>query len=128
MPRLDLSAAVLAVQLDRTVREELDIPINQSTFWSDSTCVLQYIRNQSKRFHTFVTNRLSVIHENSAPHQWRHVSSEHNPADEVTRGLTVDEMSASCKWLSGPEFLKKKEAFWPCDRTLRQPELSDDDP
>ena len=128
VPRLELSAAVLAVQLDRTVREELDIPINQSTFWSDSTCVLQYIRNQSKRFHTFVTNRLSVIHENSAPHQWRHVSSEHNPADEVTRGLTVDEMSASCKWLSGPEFLKKKEAFWPCDRTLRQPELSDDDP
>ena len=127
VPRLELSAAVLAVQLDRTVREELDIPINQSTFWSDSTCVLQYIRNQSKRFHTFVANRLSVIHENSAPHQWRHVSSELNPADEVTRGLTVDEMSASNKWLSGPEFLKKKEEFWPCDPTIRQPELSDDD-
>lgn len=79
VPRLELSAAVLAAQLDRTVREELDIPINQSTFWSDSTCVLQYIRNQSKRFHTFVANRLSVIHENSAPHQWRHVSSELNP-------------------------------------------------
>ena len=128
VPRLELSAAVLAVQLDRTVREELDIPISESTFWSDSTCVLQYIKNQSKRFHTFVANRLSVIHENSAPHQWRHVSSAHNPADEVTRGLTVDEMSASSKWLSGPEFLKKKEEFWPCDPTLRQQELSDEDP
>ena len=128
VPRLELSAAVLAVQLDLIVREELEIPISQSTFWSDSTCVLQYIRNQSKRFHTFVANRLSVIHENSAPHQWRHVSSEHNPADEVSRGLTVDEMSAGSKWLSGPEFLKKREEFWPFDPTIRQPELSDDDP
>ena len=115
---------MLAVQLDRTVREELDIPINQSTFWSDSTRVLQYIRNQSKRFHTFVANRLSVIHENSAPHQWRHVRSELNPADEVTRG--VEEMSVSSKWLSGPEFLKKEDS-WPCDPTIHQPELSDED-
>ena len=128
VPRLELSAAVLAIQLDQTVREELDIPISQSTFWSDSTCVLQYIRNQSKRFHTFVANRLSVIHENSAPHQWRHVKSDLNPADEVSRGLTVEEMSASSKWLNGPAFLKKNEEFWPCDPTIRQPELPEDDP
>jgi len=121
VPRLELSAAVLAVQLDQTVREEQNIPISQSTFWSDSTCMLQYIRNQSKRFHTFVANRFSVIHENSAPHQWRHVSSKHNPADEVSRGLTVDKMSASTKWLSGPEFLKSWEEFWPSDPTIREP-------
>ncbi|XP_078372656.1 uncharacterized protein LOC144656297 [Oculina patagonica] len=128
VPRLELSAAVLAVQLDQTVREELDIPICQSTFWSDSTCVIQYIRNQSKRFHTFVANRLSVIHENSAPHQWRHVSSELNPADEVSRGLTVEEMSTTSKWLNGPEFLKENEEFWPPDRSTCQPEIREDDP
>ena len=128
VPRLELSAAVLAVQLDKSVREELDVPITQSTYWSDSTCVLQYIRNQSKRFHTFVANRLSVIHENSAPHQWRHISSELNPADEVSRGLTVEEMCANSKWLNGPQFLTRKDEFWPRDPTLHEPELSDDDP
>ena len=127
VPRLELSAAVLAVQLDQSTREELDIPITQSTFWSDSTCVLQYIRNQSKRFHTFVGNRLSVIHDNSAPYQWRHVSSEHNPADEISRGLTVDEMRTNSKWLNGPQFLRKKRECWPRDPTVHQPELSDDD-
>ena len=65
VPRLELSSAVLSVQLDRTVREELDIPINQWTFWPDSNCVLQYIRNQSESFQKFVPNRLPVIHENS---------------------------------------------------------------
>ena len=91
VPRLELSAAVLAVQLDKSVREELDVPITQSTYWSDSTCVLQYIRNQSKRFHRFVANRLEVIHENSAPYQWRHIGSELNPDDEVSRSLTVED-------------------------------------
>ena len=128
VPRLELSAAVLAVQLDKSVREELDVPITQSTYWSDSTCVLQYIRNQSNRFHTFVANRLSVIHENSAPHQWRHISSELNPADEVSRGLTVEEMCANSKWLNGPQFLTRRDEFWPRDPTLHEPELSDDDP
>ena len=46
VPRLELSAAVLTVQLDKTLKEELDVPVAQSTSWSASTCVLQYIRNQ----------------------------------------------------------------------------------
>ena len=66
--RLELSSAVLAIQaiqLDKSVQE--DIPIAQLTFWSASTCVLQYIRNQLKIFHTIVANPLSVIDESSSP-------------------------------------------------------------
>jgi len=109
------------------LKEQLDIPVAQSTFWSDSTCVLQYIRNQSKRFHTFVANRLTVIHENSEPHQWRHVSSELNLADGASRGLTVDEMILNKRWLSGPQFLKEEKEFWPLDYSLQHQELPDDD-
>ena len=125
--RLELSPAVLAVHLDKTLKEELDIPVAQSTFWSDSTCVLQYIRNQSKRFHSFVVNRLTVIHENSKPRQWRHISSELNPADDASRGLVVDEMILNKRWLNGPQFLKEEKEFWPLDNSLRHQELPDDD-
>ena len=76
IPRLELSAAVLAVQLDRTLREELDMSIDRSIFWSDSTAVLQYIKNEDKRFHTFVANRLAVIHDGSQPSQWNFVETE----------------------------------------------------
>ena len=41
---------------------------------------------------------------------------------------TVDEMSTSSEWLSGPKFLKKKEELWPCDPTVRQLEPLDGDP
>ena len=128
VPRLELSAAVLAVQLDETLKSELEIPLHQSVFWTDSTTVLQYIRNESARFHTFVSNRLTVIHEHSEPSQWRYVNSEFNPADDASRGLTVDTMIQNSRWLNGPEFLTKEEHFWPRDPSHHQMELSTDDP
>ncbi|KAK3733611.1 hypothetical protein QZH41_005188 [Actinostola sp. cb2023] len=57
IPRLELTAAVLATRLDRMIRKEIAYPIDKSTFWTDSTCVLRYIRNQEKRFQVFVANR-----------------------------------------------------------------------
>ena len=69
IPRLELSAAVVVIQLDKMLREELDITVDDSIFWSDSTSVLQYIRNESRRFHTFVANWISVIHDSSKPSQ-----------------------------------------------------------
>ena len=58
--RLELPAATVAVKLDKMVRRELDIPIDRSYFWTDSTSVLKYIKNENKRFKTFVANRLAV--------------------------------------------------------------------
>ena len=69
IPRLELSAAVVSVKLDNMIRRELDLPIKASIFWSDSTSVIQLIRNQTKRFQTFVANRLSIIHDGPSPEQ-----------------------------------------------------------
>ena len=110
------------------IKEELDIPVTNSTFWSDSTCLLQHIKNKSRRLHTFVANRLSIIHELSTPYQWRHVPSELNPADEVNRGLTVKDMINNSKWFNGPMLLRKKEESWPSNLTNVQNELSLNDP
>ncbi|XP_068729037.1 uncharacterized protein [Montipora capricornis] len=113
IPRLELSAAVVAVKLDRTLREEMEIKIDRSVFWSDSTAVLQYIKNEDKRFHTFVANRLAVIHDGSKPSQWNFVESARNPADDASRGLTPEELLLQDRWFKGPEFLWKLEESWP---------------
>ena len=62
VPGLELTAATLAVKLDKMLRKELEVPINHSVFWTDSTSVLRYIENEDKRFHMFVSNRLTMIH------------------------------------------------------------------
>ena len=128
VPRLELCAALLAVQLKQSIKEELDIPVTKVTFCSHSTSMLQYIKNQSRRFHTFVANRLLIIHELSTPYQWRHVPSKLNQADEVSRGVTVQDRINDSKWLNGSIFLHKNEESWPRDLTNVPKELSDDDP
>lgn len=72
IPRLELTAAILAVKVDRMLRKELHLPLTDLTFWTDSTSVLKYIHNQTKRFHTFVSNRVAVIHDLSHTSQWRY--------------------------------------------------------
>ena len=61
--RLELMAAVLAVEADKILRRELDVNIEASYYGTDSMIVLKYIANQDKRFQTFVANHLSKIHE-----------------------------------------------------------------
>lgn len=56
IPRMELTAATIAVKMDRMLRQELQINLEDSNFWTDSTTVLRYIENDSTRFKTFVAN------------------------------------------------------------------------
>ena len=63
IPRLELTAAVLAVRVDKMIKKDLQLELDQSVFWTDSKTVLNYIAGETKRFHTFVANRVAFIHE-----------------------------------------------------------------
>ena len=43
IPRLELSAAVLAARMYQTVIEEMQLENTTPLFWTDSMCVLRYI-------------------------------------------------------------------------------------
>ena len=90
IPRLELSAAVLSVELETLLRRELDVHLIGSTFWTDSEIVRSYIHNESKRYKVFVANRISLIQQHSEPAQWLHVDKTQNPADVVSRGCNAD--------------------------------------
>ena len=126
IPRLELLAAVVAVRLDTILRKELHMRVDQSIFWTDSMIVLRYIHNTSRRFHTFVANRISAIHEETSPNQWHYVDSGRNPADNASRGLTAEEMLSRKRWLEGPEFLWHDEDSWPIvPDKVDEPEIDD---
>ena len=116
IPRLELTAARVAVRVDVQLTRELKGPGYEeitSYFWTDSLTVLKYLRNETSRFHTFVANRVSEIHEASHPRQWRYVPTEKNPADEFSRGMTICQMLANPRCLQGPDYLWKEENQWP---------------
>ena len=108
IPRLELSAAVLAVKVSQTLDKELGYSNVKHVFWCDSKVVLGYIANTNKRFHVFVANRLGFIHTHTMVDQWRHVSGKENIADIASRGCLVSELLQS-KWFKGPDFLWSTE-------------------
>ena len=114
VPRLELSAATMSVRHDKMLEREIEIPLNrQSVFWTDSMSVLRYVKNENKRFHTFVANRVSMIRDGSTPDQWRHVEGAVNPGDYTSRGMTAEALLNCERWLTGPEFLWMPEQDWP---------------
>lgn len=88
-----------------TIREELQIPNYNFTFYTDSQVVLEYISNDAKRFHVYVSNRVSRIRSFCGPGRWRYIMSEQNPADVASRGCSTRELPQST-WLSRPDFLR----------------------
>ena len=113
IPRLELTAAVLAVKLSHQVEEELEISVDRIVFWTDSTVVLQYLNNESTRFQTFLAYRLAIIHDLSKPSQWKYVETAYNPADSASRDINPNDLKKTQAWLNGPEFLKREEDNWP---------------
>lgn len=104
IPRLELCAAVLAVEVAELVLEELDITVDKVSFFTDSKVVLGYIFNEKRRFHVYVHNRVERIRRSTQAHQWHYVPTHLNPADHATRALPAEQLSLST-WLSGPIFL-----------------------
>ena len=121
VPRLELTAGTVAVKIDQMITRELDIKVDKFTFWTDSTSVLQYIHNEDKIFHTFVANRISTIHDGSEPFQWRYINTKFNPADDASRGLSVDNLINNRRWIKGPEFLWEAESMWPSSVAKLEP-------
>ncbi|XP_062535421.1 uncharacterized protein LOC134204658 [Armigeres subalbatus] len=112
IPRLELSAAVLAARLHKKVTEALDMTIANSYFWSDSTVTLEWLRSPPYTWSTFVANRVSEIQNTTQGSRWHHVAGKQNPADLITRGMKVDDFLNSSLWHRGPSWLGRPETEW----------------
>ena len=75
IPRLELTAAVCSVRISEQIHRELNYPVDQDFFWTDSKVVLGYINNESRSFHVFVSNRVQEIQDSTSATQRSHVES-----------------------------------------------------
>ena len=103
VPRLELCAAVLGVEMVELIIDELDIKPEVITYYSDSRVVLGYIANETRRFYVYVSNRVERIRRASTPEQWRYVPTQQNPADLATWSVNAQSLNESI-WLRGPHF------------------------
>ena len=116
IPRLELQAAVIASRLYKTIVDECRLQFEKVIFFTDSMIVLTWIRSQSRGFKPFVSSRVAENQTNCDPSTWRHIPSEHNVADDLSRGIPAKELEK--RWQKGPEFLNQPEEEWPAQQVM----------
>ena len=105
--------AVLGYRLGIRTKKTIKANICSTTWWTDSSTVLHWLRSEASLFSTFIASKKEEIIEGSSPKEWRHVPGVLNPADDGSRGLYGSELSIDHRWFQGPEFLKKCSSLWP---------------
>lgn len=70
VPRLELCAAVLAVELAELIQSEIDLQLDETLLYTDSRVVLGYIYNETRSFYVYVNNRVQRIRRSTKPEQW----------------------------------------------------------
>ena len=122
IPRLELCGALLLARLIHKVRTALETEIHAQYLWSDSQIVLAWLAAEACSWQTFVSNRVAEIQEVTQIQEWRHIRSEANPADLITRGASPKSLHDATLWWNGPSFLQHTEEQWPVTSTLRDVE------
>ena len=79
-------------------KKELNLREVTHYFWTDSKVVLGYIRNNTRRFKTFVANRIHQIKENTHAEQWSDIPTRENPADDASKGLNAEWENSNSRW------------------------------
>lgn len=117
IPRLELCGALLAAEMSSTVSKALRRKITQYVYWTDSSIVLSWLHISSTNLKAFVANRVAAIRELTDINSWRHVPTEQNPADLLSRGVNPQEAESCDMWWHGPTFLSLDKSNWPCVKT-----------
>lgn len=118
IPRLELAAAELLSKLMNRVMATCEMADKRYFLWTDSSIVLHWIMKEPSVLKTYVANRINRIQMQTKKHAWQHVSSEHNPADILSRGMPSAEFIKNKLWMNGPEWLSQPEQNWPKQKII----------
>ena len=113
--KLELQAALLGARMAKVLVKELIIPIRRRRFWTDSSCVRNWLRTTASYYKPFVSHRIGEIQTLTESGEWRFVPGTQNPADWATRSTLTGDLMISPDWIEGPKFLKLAEEEWPKD-------------
>lgn len=87
IPRLELCAAVLTVEIAEIIIVEIDFEPDAVKFYCDSKVVLGYIFKETRRFFVDVHNRMQRIHQSTVLEQWHFIPTNQNTEDIATRSI-----------------------------------------
>ena len=112
VPRLELTAALLTARVAQFLHEQVKIPKDRISIYSDSLVTLYWLTKNPDDLITYVANRIKIIQQ--LGFKFYYCSTSTNPADHSSRGLTVNQLLTT-NWFTGPDFLTKDVSDWPAE-------------
>ncbi|XP_037944278.1 uncharacterized protein LOC119677081 [Teleopsis dalmanni] len=109
LPKLELTAAVIAVRLKAFLSGSLELQIDKYYLWSDSTITLNWIMGCGNKIKPYVTTRVKEILKLTNIYEWKYCDGKSNPADFLTRGCTAKNLFNNELWKNGPSWLSAKQ-------------------
>ncbi|GFS95254.1 uncharacterized protein TNCV_2630831 [Trichonephila clavipes] len=97
---------MLLAKLVKRVVAALQLETAEIYLWSDSMIVWAWLRKEPMDLKTFVQNRVAKILELYPNQLWRHVPSDQNSADLVSRGVDPDKLLQQKLWFNGQHFFQ----------------------
>ena len=117
--RFELMGVLIGVCAANFVAIELKLPIMEQILWTNSQFVLHWLKTR-KPLPVFVENRVREI-RSQKDLSFHYISSDQNPSDCATRGLTVTDIKKISLWWHGPIWLLKEQSMW---QSWKLPELN----
>ncbi|XP_055924504.1 uncharacterized protein LOC129956600 [Argiope bruennichi] len=98
--------ALVSARLSEYLKRAFPWITSDHISWSDSQISLHWIKGDSLRWKEFVRNRVREIQEKTNRGQWNYCRGKTNPADKLTRGLSIIQVLAQDDvWWNGPDWL-----------------------
>ncbi len=69
------------------------LDISSFKYWTDSTTVLNLLQSDLCHYKVFVGTRIAEIQELTDSQLWSYVHSQDNPADDITRGMSLSQLA-----------------------------------
>ncbi|CAB3982867.1 Hypothetical predicted protein [Paramuricea clavata] len=103
--RLELTAVQVSAKISDFLQKELEYNKMNVFYWMDNKVILEYIANDARRFHVFVSNQVQQIRDLTSPSQWGNMDTKFNPADFASCGMSVEDVISTTEWWNGPKYL-----------------------
>ena len=78
--------------------QNFNISVNNVFYWSDSQIVLAWLQTEPSNLKIFVAHRVAEIQTLTDIENWHYIPTSDNPADILSRGTTVQNLTQSKLW------------------------------
>ncbi|GBM42553.1 hypothetical protein AVEN_140270-1 [Araneus ventricosus] len=129
LARLELMGALVSARLAEYLQKTFPwITSDHIFFWSDSHITLHWINGDPLRWKEFVRNRVREIQEKTNRDHWNYCRGKTNPADKLTRGLSIHALVQDDVWWHGPDWLTSQNLSFnnSADSEINETDIADE--